>query len=243
MKHSVLTLMMCTVTSIATAADLPTKAPPFTPLTSGYPYQSSGFYFGVYTEGGGGSVNASVPGVGSASLTTTSADVGGSVGYAWGGKGSPIFLAVEAMFGWTNINGSTQGLSLSGPASFEQRFKAGTPLASLWNLLPGMPNLGAIPPFPAVPIGVTTTPAQAYFMVGIHEQDISTNFPGLASGREWRIAPSIGIGLMEQWSNNVAVDAWVETIFPDKSVCVGPAGSAACAGLGQQVKVGLSFLY
>lgn len=235
---SVLALLCSTA---AFAADAPVKAA--NPLLTGYPYQSSGFYFGAYTEGGGGAVNGSVPGAGSASLSTTSADVGGSVGYAWGSKGSSVFLAAEAMFGWTNFNGTQQGLSLSGPASFEQRFKVGTPLAGILNLLPNLPNFGPVAPFPIAPTGVTTSPAQAYFMAGMHEQDISPNFPGLASGKEWRIAPSIGVGLMEQWSNNIAVDAWVETIFPDKSVCIGPVGSSACAGLGQQVKAGLTFLY
>ena len=242
MKRFVLALAACAAASSAMAADMPVKSP-LGSLANGYPYQSSGFYFGVYTEGGGGSVNGSVPGVGPASLTTTSADIGGSIGYAWGSKGSSVFLAAEAMFGWTNFNGSAQGFSLNGPASFEQRFKIGTPLAGILNLLPNLPSLGTVAPFPVVPVGVTTTPAQAYFMVGVHEQDISLNFPGLASGREWRIAPSIGIGLMEQWSNHIAVDAWVETIFPDKAACIGPAGSAACGGLGQQVKAGLTFLY
>ena len=52
----------------AFAADLPAKAPP--PLASlfntTYPYQTSGLFFGVYTEGGGGSVNGTVAGVSSA---------------------------------------------------------------------------------------------------------------------------------------------------------------------------------
>jgi hypothetical protein len=242
MRLSILALAVSAMASTAMAADMPVKAP-LASLANGYPYQGSGFYFGVYTEGGGGAVNGSVPGVGATSLSSTSADVGGSIGYAWGSKGSPVFAAVEAMFGWTNFNGTQQGLSLSGPASFEQRFKLGTPLAGILNLLPNLPNFGPIAPFPIVPTGVTTSPAQAYFMAAFHEQDISPNFPGLASGKEWRIAPAIGIGLMEQWSNNIAVDAWVETIFPDKSVCIGPVGSSACAGLGQQVKAGLTFLY
>ena len=117
----------------ARAADMPVKAPANNWL-NGYPYGGSGVYFGIYTEGGGGAVNATVPGVGSASLTTNSADVGGSVGYAWANKSGNVFVAIEAMFGWTNFNGSQQGFGLSGPASFEQRFLIGTPLANFFEL-------------------------------------------------------------------------------------------------------------
>jgi hypothetical protein len=228
---------------LASAADLPAKAPVITnAFAGGYPYDRSGFFFGIFTEGGGGSVNGSVPGVGSASLTTTSAGVGGTLGYAWASKGSPVAVSVEADFGWTNINGSTQGFSFSGPAVFEQRFVVFSPLATLMAMLPNLPNLGAVPPFPALPAGVTASPMQLGLFAGVREADISTNFPGLASNREWRISPEIGLMAMEQLSNNVAARAWVKTVFPDKGVCAGPV-QGACAGLGQQVIVGVGFYY
>lgn len=229
----------------ALAADMPLKAPVTNSFLSGYPYGGSGFYWGVYTEAGGGPVNGSVPGVGSASLTTTSAGVGGLAGYAWGLKSSSVFVAVEGMFGWTNYNGASQGLSLSGPAAFEQRFMVGTPLANFISLLPDLSNiLGTVPPFPTMPTGVVVSNVQPYLMAAIHEDDISLNFPGLAANREWRIAPAVGIGMLGQLTNGVAIDAWVETIFPDKASCVGPVpGGQACVGLGQQVKVGASLKY
>lgn len=228
---------------IAVAADMPVKAPA-NAFLAGYPYSGSGFYFGIYTEGGGGAVNGSVPGVGSASLTTNSAGVGGAVGYAWSNAKAPAFVAVEAMFGWTNFNGNSQGFGLSGPASFEQRFLLGTPLSNFLSLLPNLPNLGTVAPFPALPNGQVVTNAHPYLMAAIHEDDISLNFPGLASNREWRIAPAIGVGMMGQLTNGVAIDAWVETIFPDKAACIGPIqGAQACGGLGQQVKVGLALKY
>lgn len=230
--------------SAASAADMATKAPPSgaNAIFNGYPYGSSGLFFGVFTEGGGGSVNGSVPGVGSASLTETQAGVGGTIGYAWGQKNSPVAVSVEADFGWTNFNGNSAGLGLSGPLAFEQRFVMFTPLASVLNLLPNFPSLGTVAPFPAAPAGVTTSNLQVGFMGGLDENDISANFPGLSSNEEWRVAPMIGLVAMEQLSNGLAMRTWVKTIFPDKSICVGPVANA-CGGLGQQVKAGVGFYF
>lgn len=232
--------MMSLAAVTGRAADLPSKAPSGLSsfFSTGYPYGSSGFFFGVFTEGGGGSVNATVPGVGSASLTTTSAGVGGTLGYAWGQKNSPVAMSVEADFGWTNFNGSTAGLSFDGPAAFEQRFVLFTPLSSVLSVLPGLPSLGTLPPFGALPTGVTATNLQVGLMAGVDENDISMNFPGLSSNREWRVAPMIGIVGMEQLSNGTAMRVWLKTVFPDRGVCIGPAGNA-CAGIGQQVKAGI----
>jgi hypothetical protein len=42
----------------AFAADMPLKAPPApNPLYTGYPYGTSGLFYGAYAEGGGGPVN------------------------------------------------------------------------------------------------------------------------------------------------------------------------------------------
>src|SRR5271154_3646773 len=121
----------------AVAADLPVKAPVSSGLFSAtYPYQSSGIFFGAYTAGTGGSVDATVPGVGSSSLTTTTGEIGGTVGYAWGQKGSPIAYTLEGDFGLTNFNGSQIGISLQGPLSFEQRFTIFMPLSNIMNVLP-----------------------------------------------------------------------------------------------------------
>lgn len=242
MKNALVVAVLLTSIGSVAAADMPVKAP-VNNFLAGYPYSGSGFYFGLYTEGGGGSVNGSVPGVGSASLTLNSASVGGSVGHVWASPKVPAFVAVEAMFGWTNFNGNSQGFSLSGPASFEQRFLLGTPLANFLSLLPNLPNIGTVAPFPSLPGGATVTNAHPYIMAAIHEDDISLNFPGLAANREWRVAPAIGIGMMGQLTDVVAIDAWVETVFPDKASCVGPVGGTACGGLGQQVKVGLALKY
>jgi len=233
-------LMFASQAHAADVVSAPTvaKASPLASLATGYPYQTQGIYFGLYTQGGGGSVEGSAVGVNKNSLTTNEIGVGGTVGYAWGVPSRNVFIAVEAMFGWRNFNGSEPGLSLDGPASFEQRVKIGTPLSNFLSMLPGF-NLPSAPPFPAMPNGQTVTNAQAYLMVGLHEDDNSLAF-NLKANRQWTIAPSIGVGMLGQLPNGVAVDAWVETVFPDKSICVGPF---QCVNQGQKVLAGLAFYY
>lgn len=230
----------------AFSADLPVKTPPLASgidsLFKGYPFGTSGFIVGIYTEGGGGSVNATVPGVGPASLTTTTAGIGGTIGYSWGHKNSPFAYSVEADFGWTNFNGSAQGLSLSGPVAFEQRFVVFMPLASIMSLLPNLPNLGTVAPFNPLPAGVTASNLQMGLMAGLDERDIGNAFAGIGQFREWRVSPMLGVVAMEQLSNGTALRSYLKTLFPDKSVCAGPV-PGACANLGQEVRAGVSVLF
>ena len=213
-----------------------TKAPPSL-FTNSYPYGTSGLFVGLFTEGGSSAVTGSVAGVGSASLTSTAAGAGLTLGYSWGSKGSNIAYSVEGDFGWTNFNGSAPGLSFSGPAAFEQRFVAFTPLSTMLSFLPNFPSLGTIAPFNPLPTGVSASNLQVGMMAGLDETDISSNFVGVSSNREWRVAPMIGVVAMEQLSNGTAVRSWVKTVFPDKGVCAGPVANA-CINMGQTVKIG-----
>jgi hypothetical protein len=232
----------------AVAADVPPSAPVFTAppsfvVANGYPYETAGLFFGLFTEGGGGSVNASVPGVVAGSLTTTQAGLGVTAGYAWGQKGNPFAFSLEGDFGWTNFNGGTAGLSVSGPLFFEQRFVVFTPYKTIADLFPSFPNIGTLPPFSALPAGVTASNQQLGLLVGLREEDISLAFPGLAANREWHFAPEIGLAQMEQLSNHSAMRTWFKTVFPgDKGLCVGPIAKA-CASLGQQYKVGVGVYF
>src|SRR6266436_4702016 len=89
----------------ALAADLPAKAPAAT-FSGVYPFGASGLFAGIFTQGTGGSVSATVPGVGPASLTTTTAELGLTVGWAWGYKGAPVAYSLEGDFAVTNFNGN-----------------------------------------------------------------------------------------------------------------------------------------
>lgn len=244
MKKLFVAAILALLPSLAFAADITTKAPAAAAsLFNPYPYGTSGYFVGLFTEGGAGAVNGSVAGVGNASLTSTQAGAGLTVGYAWGKAGSPVAYSLEGDFGWTNFNGSTQGLSLSGPAAFEQRFVVFTPLASMLNMLPALSSVfGTVPPFPALTSNLIASNLQIGLMAGIDENDISVNFPGIASNTEWAIAPMIGLVAMEQLSNGTAVRSWVKNVFPEHGTCVGPV-SNACASRGNTVKVGVGFYY
>lgn len=223
----------------AVAADLPVKAPPSPFFSTAYPYQSSGLFFGLYTEGAGGSVSATVPGVGAASLTTTTGALGLTAGYVWGQKNSALAYSVEGDFGFTNFNGNNTGLALQGPLLFEQRFVVFAPWANLMAALPNFPNvLGTIPPFPALQPGVTASNLQMGLAVGVREKDISTSFIGLNSNKVWRVEPVIKLIAMEQLSNGTAIRAWVGVALPDKGAIIGPVPGASVT-LGPEILAGV----
>ncbi len=226
---------------LARAADIPVKASPF--FSSAYPYQSSGIFFGAYTAGTGGSVAANVPGVGPSSLTTTTAAVGGTVGWAWGQRGSPVAYTIEGDFGVTNFNGNNQGLSLQGPLEAELRFSIFTPWTNLAAMLPNFPNLfGTVPPFPVLQPGVTASNLQMGLGFGPKFKDVSLGFAGETAGKVWRVMPAARVIAMEQLSNGTAVRAYIETAFPDKGKIFGVKPGAS-AVLGTEVTAGIQVLW
>lgn len=220
----------------AMAQTLPVKATPL--LSNAYPYQSSGLFFGFYTEGGGGSVNATVPGINSSSLTTTDAGLGATLGYAWGSKTSQIAYSIEADFGVTNFNGSGAGLALSGPLSFEQRFVVWVPTSILTSLLPSWSSLfGTIPPFQPVQPGLTVSNLQSGFAGFLKERDFSDAFAGVQTGKVWLVEPGIKLLAMEQVSNGVALRAWAGIALQSDGRLFGPVPTVTTK-LGPEYLVG-----
>jgi hypothetical protein len=235
-------LAVTALAGAAQAADIATKAPASSPFFSTtYPYQSTGIFFGIYTAGTGGSVAATVPGVGAASLTTTTAEIGGTVGWAWGQKGSNLAYTLEGDFGVTNFNGNQAGLSLQGPLSFEQRFTVFAPLSSIMSAIPNLPNIfGTVPPFTPLQPGVTASNIQSGIGFGVKEKDISTSFAGVVGANKvWRIEPAVRLVAMEQLSNGTALYAYAETAFPDKGRVFGPAGTGTSVVLGPEYTAGV----
>ncbi|HLH94985.1 MAG TPA: hypothetical protein VKW08_07695 [Xanthobacteraceae bacterium] len=222
----------------ACAANLagPFKAPL---ISTSYP-ATSGFYFGLGTMGGGGNANISAPGVNSNSLVTNQIGVGGIVGFAWNVPNSAMFTAVEGWFGWNNVNGSTPGFSISGPASFTQRVMVGAPLSEIMALFP---NLGiTVPPFPTLPGGQTATNVKPYLAASISEDDITIDVLGVGSNRDWRVSPGLSVGALGQLSSGSVVDVFAMTQFPQKGLCVGPGTipGQACGSLSTVYKAGLA---
>lgn len=239
-ERSIFALAFAALFSPALAADIPIKAPAPLGLSAIYPYQSSGVFFGIFTEGAGGPVDATVPGVGPSSLTTTTGAFGGTIGYAWGRKGSALAYSAEADFAFTNFNGGNAGLALQGPLMFEQRFVMFAPWANLLAALPSFPNVfggGTIPPFPALQPGVTASNMQMGVAVGVREKDISASFAGVNTGKVYRVEPVLKLIAMEQLSNGIAMRAWLGVALPDKGKVFGPAG--ASVKLGPEILAGV----
>jgi hypothetical protein len=201
---------------------------------TGYPYGSSGLYVGLFTEAGGGPVNATVPGVNSASLTTTTAGIGAAVGYAWGSRSSLLAYAVEGKVSATNFNGANQGFSVAGPLSAEATGLVWMPVSliqSTFGLL-NLPNpFSSIAPFPLLPTGIAATNIQAGFGAGVRMDDVTIAYLGAGSNKVELWSPKIEIDLMEQLSNGSAIREYIETVFQGNgAVTGGPAQVKAVLG-------------
>jgi hypothetical protein len=209
-------------------------------FSNSYPYGTSGWLFGLYTEGGASAVTGSAAGASSSSLTSVSAGAGLTLGYSWGQKNSQMAYSIEGDAGWTNFNGSTPGFAFSGPAEFEIRGVVMTPLSNVMSYLPSWSQLfGTIAPFNPLPAGVSAGNLQVGLMAGAHFNDISTYFPGVASNREWEAQPMVGILAMEQLSNGTAVRSFVKELFGNRAVCAGVVpNTQACMNKGTTTLVG-----
>jgi hypothetical protein len=239
MKRIACLLLGTVLCSPAFAADMkpfPVKAPL---LSTAYP-STSGIYFGVGTLGGGGTVTADIPGVNQNSLVSNQIGVAGIVGYVWNVPNSAYFAAAEGWFGWQNFNGSAQGFSLTGPATFTQRVMVGAPLNDIAALFPTF-NL-QVPPFPTLPGGQVASNIKPYIFGALTEDDITVDIAGMGSNKDWRLAPGMGVGMLGQLTSGSVVDVFAMTKFPQKGLCFGnglPQGQA-CGGVGTTYLAGLA---
>lgn len=202
-------------------------------LTSGYPTHC-GFYYGVGTGGNAGAVNGANVGT-----QIVQGDIDAMVGYSCPFAGNGFWFA-EAQGGISNLNGSTNGLALSGPAVFIERFGAGSPINSLLGSLFPTSNLPSLPSIPLLPTGITQSPGNSYAFAGLVEQDIGSQI-GALSGHQWVVAPLVGLGLLTRLSNNVMADTWAGWQMNSNSFC--PGGGSACAKLGNMARIGVAFKY
>jgi len=217
--------------SAAFAADLPVQRK--APLLGPYPTTRCGLYYGVGTGGSAGAVDGAVVGT-----QIVQGELDALVGYT-----CPIgidgFWFVEGSIGFNNINGSVNGLALSGPLVLMQRAGAGSPINKWFN---PFGNTLALPSLPALPSGVTAGPANAYLFAGVVEQDISTQIGLDQHSHQWLIAPMVGVGLLSRFSDGVVVDTWAGWQLNSQSFCPG-GGVAGCGKLGNAGRVGVSFKY
>lgn len=233
MKNSRIALIaaLSIAASVAQAADLPTKAR--APLFgNGYPTTKCGIYYGVGTGGSAGAVDGAVVGT-----QIVQGELDALVGYSCP-IGADGFWFVEGSVGYNNINGSVNGLALSGPLVLIQRAGAGSPINKWFN---PFGNSLALPSLPALPSGVTAGPANAYLFAGVVEQDVAVQVGLGAHDHQWLIAPLVGVGLLSRFSDGVVVDTWAGWQLNSQSFC--PGGGGVCGKLGNAGRVGVSFKY
>jgi hypothetical protein len=215
----------------AQAADLPLKAPAYSP--PGYP-SGCGFYYGLNALASAAPLVDAPVGV-----STIGGDVGGTLGYTCNISNSTAFWFVEGMLDAQNLNGNANGLSFGGPLHIEQRVGFGGPILQLLNVLPNL-NLPSVPSLPTLPSGITAGPSMGYIYGAVNEDDVSAQF-GLGTAHEWLISPEVGLGILDRLSNNVVADVWAGARMETNSFCLG--GTGACPKLGTGVVTGIAFKY
>lgn len=218
--------------SSALAADLPAARAINKALAGGYPLARCGVYYGFGTGGSAGAMDGAVVGA-----QIVQGELDALVGYTCP-LGAAGFWFVEGSVGFNNINGSVNGLALSGPLVLMQRAGAGSPINSLFN--PFSASL-SMPSLPALPNGVTAGPANGYLFAGIVEQDIAAQIGLDSHSHQWVVAPLLGAGLLTRLSDGVVADTWVGWQLNSQSFC--PDGGTKCAKLGNAGRVGVSFKY
>ncbi len=231
----------------ARAADvLPAKAPAAATINFTYP-TLNGMILEVFTDGGGSSVNASVPGVPSSSLTTTNAGIGATLGYMWTPKNSPVSFSFESSFEVQNFNGSNAGLSLQGPLRIQEAIIAWAPWSKVSAALPQLWN-------PFASISTFTLPsgfaAQGNALLGLGvyygAQDISSAFQGLQAGHEWRGNPGLEAIIAQPLVGGGAIRVAAEWDFLANSTIFGSlpknqVTTTTLASNGYRVRFGYAF--
>jgi len=224
-------LALLAATGTASAADMAVKA--LKPLGP-YPVTGCGAYYGIDAIGSAATVKNAPVGD-----TVIGGDVGGSFGYTC--ASSPTtFWFVEVIADFQNLNGSQNGLALTGPAHIEERAAFGGPLnAMLPSLFPNL-NLPAVPSLPGLPIGVTQTGTPAgYIYAAINEDDISAKF-GNTANRQWIVTPEAGVGMLSRLSNNVVADVWAGVRLESQAICL---GNVTCPKINTGFATGVAFKY
>jgi opacity protein-like surface antigen len=251
-KLLLLTTALTALAVPAMAADQsrpPLKAPP---VTTAYPYDVAGTYWGLTTFASQTAVNVNAPGsnIGQASI------IGGSIGVL-AGWSTPInnranFLAFEVSASAQNINGSTQQaagvLSLKGPWRLEGIVKYGMPCA---NIAAYFPNLGGVlPTLPGLPAGSSVANnCHAYIGGGLAGEDISAklnmNTGGSSGGSEWSTAAVLKTGQIWQMTNGSAVETFLEYESNGRTFGINsgaPKFTPSIQGQAHRIMAGVNFL-
>jgi hypothetical protein len=213
----------------AFAADLPVKAAQTG--YAAYPSTKCGFYYGLNTMGETSAVNNAAVGT-----QYVQGAVGVVLGYTCPMGASGGYWFADGMFDFANLNGNSNGLALSGPAQFEQRFGVGAPVTLLASLVPGLSSLqNSVPSLIPLPSGTTVVTSFPYLFASVHEDDVGVS-NGFASNKQYLISAGFGLGNKIRLSNGVVFDPFAEYILPSSQMCVGV--TVGCVQKGAAVRVG-----
>lgn len=222
----------------AFAADMAVKALP-APTLAGYPYNQSGLYYGVGADAT--AQNASVANTG---VLSAGAGIDAIVGWQW--KGGLDFIAIETIFTYTNLGNSaacatvvgTTSCSMSSQFEIDPRIKFGFPIAAVQQILP---NLSAVfPALPALPANFVPLNQHPYIFAGMPIRDVSANY-GLSNGKEWTVQGEAGVGILNQWTNGIAVDISAGATIGNAGFTVGPIPESGKLGVGFQSRIAVLY--
>ena len=209
------------------AADIATKAQ--TGFAT-YPV-GCGMYYGVNTMGETSAVNNAAVGT-----QFVQGAIGLTLGYTCPMGASGGYWFVDGMFDFANLNGASNGLALTGPAQFEQRFGVGAPVNLIMSMVPGLQSLGnAVPSLIPLPAGTTVVTSFPYLGMTLHEDDVGVS-NGFTSNKQFLISTGFMLGNKVRLSNGVVFDPFAEYILPSSQMCIGIAGG--CVKRGPAVRVG-----
>jgi len=216
MKRTLLACLFVLAPTVSFAADLPPLAKA-SPLFA-TPYNGSGMYFGLEAGGGASTADVSgIPGVNPSSLVSAQGLAGVIVGYSTPMANGQRYGFVEADVGANNINGNSQGFSLSGPVTIQILAGFGAPASQIMSFLP---TFGIVSPTLPLPGGATVSDQSIYLAGGVDISDVSANFGG-ASNRVWQFAPLFAMGIEGKVSTGGVLGARIEEVFQMDGTCIG----------------------
>jgi hypothetical protein len=232
------------ISTVAFAGDVAAPAAPIFPIKAAQPYQfnGSGPFFGIYTEAGGGPVNANVPGVATASLTTTSAAIGATVGYAHK-FANGLVGTVEADVCAKNFNGANAGFSLAGPLCMEQRAMIFAPTDQVANAISflNIPNPFANLANIVVPNGATVKSSYLGFGGGAYWNDMTIAYQGVGANKVWSVNPELVVMKMDLLTTNTMLRTFAKVDLESQTTVFGAHQSAAKTGVGGRAGLGWAF--
>jgi outer membrane immunogenic protein len=204
MKRSVLACVgLLAMATSAVAADLPRRYPPPVPYKAPMPmfYNWTGFYLGINGGGGWGRSNwdSGIFGT-TGDFDLSGGLVGGTAGYNF--QAGPAVFGIEGDIDWSNIRGSTSGLTCAPGTCFTNN----TYLATLRGRL-----------------GYAWDRVMPYVTGGVAFGNIKANFTGLTEATSDHTGWTIGAGIEGAIFGNVT--AKLEYLYVDLGSFNCPAAS------------------